>query len=212
MPSTSLENKIYQLSLDKQDDLPVNDQEESLSNHSYESFTDEIVEEMSEMELLQHLDALEDPLSVCQRLFTKVPEPFHGFIHDLYHQGLVVIEDFINESDRKTILDEAHDLLDNGVLKDSSSHGPDTDPFRDHAARRDVMAWLKADQCTPGLGAILRKLEEFKAELDTFISLSSTEHQLACYPGDGAYYEVRLHFAYAKLIHRDTEMHSQTMI
>ncbi|CEO96924.1 hypothetical protein PBRA_005528 [Plasmodiophora brassicae] len=139
------------------------------------------VVDVTEAELLALLDANENPLLTCRRLFLpgagrhRLQVLSAADADRLYRDGVVVIDGFV---DGATVASARHSAL-----------SMRSDGFRDNDARDDVIAWLHAGQGGGGpLDAVLARLECLRRDLSRLIALRGTvEYQLAVYAPGGRY-------------------------
>ncbi|KAI9265634.1 hypothetical protein BY458DRAFT_547826 [Sporodiniella umbellata] len=219
----SLEDRLYRLATAKEQeplpDFPDN-KSDLPSDFEYDpagaSDEEEIVEEMTEDELLKYLDQQEDALTVSQRLFYQelnTTQSQHQAdtwllqtlnaqdLETLYGQGWVELEGLIDLDLLKAAYTEAKTLYEQGSLVPASRvKETSEDPFRDTTARDDAIVWLdpqgevenKASLPPPThLQQVLDYLQgPFAQDLKRAIRLNGrSEYQLAYYHPHGAHYD-----------------------
>ncbi|SPR01876.1 unnamed protein product (mitochondrion) [Plasmodiophora brassicae] len=164
------------------------------------------VVDVTEAELLALLDANENPLLTCRRLFLpgagrhRLQVLSAADADRLYRDGVVVIDGFVDGATVASARHSALSMRSDGVLarpaiaKARSAGVADgdagaLDEFRDNDARDDVIAWLHAGQGGGGpLDAVLARLECLRRDLSRLIALRGTvEYQLAVYAPGGRY-------------------------
>ncbi len=106
------------------------------------------VEDISEQELLAMLDAEEDSLFVCRRLFKDRPQNEWQLrcltahhVQQLKETGVVVIDDLLNQEVVDQVRQEALKMVGEGKLKPPHEQRKNEDPFRDQTARNDLICW-----------------------------------------------------------------------
>ncbi|KAJ3106058.1 hypothetical protein HDU97_007061 [Phlyctochytrium planicorne] len=137
--------------------------------------SEEIVEDISESELLSAMDQMEDSLLVARRLFkleglqvTAVPKiqdiiipmpedpspPFSSLeldvlpaaaVEALWRQGFTFIDGLLDADLAREARDRGIQMGNDGLLTPASEVRMDDDPFRDRTARDDIIAWLHPD-------------------------------------------------------------------
>ncbi|KAG2202207.1 hypothetical protein INT47_002126 [Mucor saturninus] len=216
----SLEDRILRMEATNVSDLPdFPDNKSDLPSDfeydpaEYDDEEEEIVEEISENELLRYLDQQENPLSVAQRLFyhelntTQYQRQSDTWdlncltpqaLEELYGTGWTELEGIVDLDTLKGAHEEAVSLQDAYVMpKDLRA---EDDPFRDVSARDDAIVWLDPNNENNALGTVdtppyLSRILEFISgplyhDLSKMIRLQGrTEYQLAYYHPNGARYE-----------------------
>jgi hypothetical protein len=162
--------------------------------------------ELPESELIHLLDAQENPLLVCRRLFLHaqlssllLPQPTldlevlaPAHIHQLHKCGILVLDDVF---DAQTVIQAREDtlrtLLPGGRLVKPSSTRDADDPFRDEDARADVIAWMSPeDGISAALAAIMHRLAVVQRDLSKVVHLhGEVEYQLAVYESNVGGYD-----------------------
>lgn len=114
---------------------------------------EEVIEDITEQEMLQLLEEQEDSLEVARRLFfcqrpdqvsdqLQILSPDH--LESLFQHGVVVI-DGLFESSASSCVDDARsvalEMFANGQLQPASMVKENDDPFRDRTARDDWICW-----------------------------------------------------------------------
>ncbi|CAO3697679.1 unnamed protein product [Rhizopus stolonifer] len=177
---------------------------------------EEIVEEITEDELLKYLDQQEDALTVSQRLFyneLNTTESQHKSdswnlecltakdVEELYGKGWTELEGLIDLDILRGAFEEAKDLHEKNILVPASRVKENTDdPFRDVTARDDAIVWLDPQDNVdshvsttppPNLQKVLDFLQgPFHHDVSNMVRLNGrNEYQLAYYHPNGAHYE-----------------------
>ncbi|KAG0271108.1 hypothetical protein BGZ95_001139 [Linnemannia exigua] len=210
----ALANRIlkYAAATSKTSDLPPfpGDDVESLpSDYEYqegdyddEEYDEEEVEEISEMELLSHLDASMPPLLLAQELFNSDVDASTFSVlkstnaNQLFEQGYTVLDNVLPLSTIQSVRQWATEMFKSGQMdKASGKHNEEDDPFREGNARGDYTIWVspgsKFLEVSPELKACVdwfsRELHE---DLTKVVHLhGQAEYQLAYYPPDSSHYE-----------------------
>ncbi|GJJ68574.1 hypothetical protein EMPS_00920 [Entomortierella parvispora] len=184
--------------------FPGDDVESLPSDYEYEEGLEEEeeVEEISEMDLLQHLDASMPPILLAQELFNedvdssafKVLTSDHA--NELFHQGYTTLENVLDLSVIQSVREWGTEMFKTGQMdKASGKHNEEDDPFREGNARGDYTIWV-----SPG-SKFLEQSQALKACVDWFSKQlhedlakvvhlhGQAEYQLAYYPPDSSHYE-----------------------
>ncbi|KAI8060295.1 hypothetical protein BC940DRAFT_312245 [Gongronella butleri] len=195
-------------------DLPdfPDDKSDLPSDYEYEpndEEEEEIVEDITESELLKYLDQQQDPLQVAQRLFYHELNTLTAQKHEhdwklkcipnkcmeeLYAKGWTQMDYLIDLDTLKGARHEADAWLQQGKFMPASrAKTSEEDPFRDTNARDDAIVWL--DPAANDNPTNFQKVLDFfsgplHADLASMIRLNGkTEYQLAYYHPDNARYE-----------------------
>ncbi|KAG0745853.1 hypothetical protein G6F57_008982 [Rhizopus arrhizus] len=218
----TLEDRLLRLAATDASDLPEfpDDKSDLPSDFEYnpEDYEEEeeVIEEITEAELLKYLDQQEDALTISQRLFyheLNTTEYQHKSstwdlqcltaedVEALYGKGWVELEGLIDLDILKGAYEEAKNLHENNVLIPASRVKENSDdPFRDVTARDDAIVWLDPQNNLdnhvsttppPYLQKVLEFLQgPFHHDISSMIRLNGrTEFQLAYYHPNGAHYE-----------------------
>ncbi|KAF9091095.1 hypothetical protein BGX29_006621 [Mortierella sp. GBA35] len=206
----ALANRILKYAAAKSSDLPPfpGDDVESLpSDYEYQEGSEydveeEEVEEISEMELLGHLDASMPPLLLAQELFNSDVDSSSFKVlksdnaNELFHQGYTILDNVLPLETIQAVRQWATEMFKTGQMdKASGKHDEAEDPFREGNARGDYTIWV-----SPG-SKFLEKSPELKKCVDWFSGRlhedlarvvhlhGQAEYQLAYYPPDSSHYE-----------------------
>ncbi|CEP13950.1 hypothetical protein [Parasitella parasitica] len=217
---SSLEDRILRMAATDVSDLPdfPDDKSDLPSDFEYnpEDYQEEeVVEEISESELLKYLDQQESALSVVQRLFyhelnTSGYQRNSGSwnfdcltpqaAEELYSRGWTEIEGQLDLEILRGAHEEALQLMEQGQFTPAKSFSGN-DPFRDAAARDDSILWFDpGNQANHGMGIVdtppyfERILEfiqgPFMSDIKSMLRLNGrAEYQLAYFHPGGARYE-----------------------
>ncbi|CAO0791344.1 unnamed protein product [Mucor circinelloides] len=218
----SLEDRILRMAATDATDLPdfpddKSDLPSDFEYHpeDYEQDEEEIVEEISESELLKYLEHQESGLSVAQRLFYHelntteyqrnsgswdlnclTPEA----VEELYSKGWTELEGQLDLDTLKGAHEESVQLLEQGQFIPARSFS-ENDPYRDTAARDDSILWFDPEnQADYEKGIVdipphFQKIIEFiqgplMHDIKNMVRLNGrTEYQLAYFHPEGARYE-----------------------
>ncbi|CAO3573588.1 unnamed protein product [Mortierella alpina] len=203
----ALASRIMKYAASKDADLPPfpGDNVESLpSDYEYEEGLDEEeeVEEISEMELLQHLDASMPPLLLAQELFNEDVDSTSFKVltannaNELFEKGYTVLESAIDSSVIQAVREWGTHMFNAGQMdKASGKHNAEEDPFREGNARGDYTIWVSpGSEFLEQSAALNRCVDWFSKELHEDLAKvvhlhGQAEYQLAYYPPDSSHYE-----------------------
>ena len=154
-------------------------------------------EEIDEDELLEQMDAMQDPLEVCREIVDPRRMPPNALLDAptaqlLYDRGYAVIDNFLDADLAEQLAGQALELDGSGLLR-APHAARDAAQFNlDEDARNDVTMWVHAGEYagTP-LGAAIARLTELRSVLSTFVAFhpdNLAEVQLALYKGGGGRY------------------------
>jgi len=220
-PKTSLEDRILQLAIQDPDTLPQFPDDKSDLPSDFEYIPDnyeeeEVIENITESDLIQYLDQQEHPLSVVRRLFyhelnssesqKKSSEWRLQYLspeklEELYGKGWTEIEGLIDLETLKSAHNAAKDLLQKGLFQSpQTTKETSDDPFRDIKARDDIIIWLDSIKKNTSLPThLLASFDKIMSfidgplydDLSEMIQLSNLkEFQLSYYHKNGAHYDV----------------------
>ncbi|ORZ28729.1 hypothetical protein BCR41DRAFT_376226 [Lobosporangium transversale] len=185
--------------------FPGDDIESLPSDYEYnegDDYQEEEIEEISEMDLLQQLDASIPPLLLAQELFNenvdsksfKVLSADNG--NELFHNGFTVLENVIDPSIIQTVREWSIHMFKTGQMdKASGRHDEEEDPFREGNARGDYTIWVSpGSKFLEQSQALNDCVDWFSKQLhDDLAKLvhlhGDAEYQLAYYPPDSSHYE-----------------------
>ncbi|KAG9327716.1 hypothetical protein KVV02_006420 [Mortierella alpina] len=203
----ALASRIMKYAASKDSDLPPfpGDDVESLpSDYEYEEGLEEEeeVEEISEMELLQHLDASMPPLLLAHELFHEDVDPTSFKVltadnaNELFEKGYTVLESAIDSSVIQDVREWGTHMFKTGQMdKASGKHNAEEDPFREGNARGDYTIWVSpGSKFLEQSSALNRCVDWFSKELHEDLAKvvhlhGQAEYQLAYYPPDSSHYE-----------------------
>ncbi|KAG0266548.1 hypothetical protein DFQ27_009658 [Actinomortierella ambigua] len=196
---------VSKTTLDDLPDFPSDDVESLPSDFEYnpdDYDEEEEVEEISEMELLKQLDASMPPLLLARELFHENVDSSQFSVltaeqaNQLFEKGYTVLNDVLDQSTIRQVREWATACFKAGkMVKASSRHNEDDDPFREGNARGDYTIWV-----SPG-SQILKESQPLQACVDWFSQRlhkdlervvhlhGQAEYQLAYYPPDASHYE-----------------------
>ncbi|KAF9920955.1 hypothetical protein FBU30_009067 [Linnemannia zychae] len=199
----------YATSTSKTSDLPPfpGDDVESLpSDYEYQEGDDEEyeeeIEEISEMELLGHLDASMPPLLLAQELFNSNVDcsAFNVLTADnaneLFHKGYITLDNVLPLSTIQSVRQWAIEMFKSGKMdKASGKHNEEDDPFREGNARGDYTIWVSPGSKFLEVSPALKECVDWFSgrlheDLAKIVHLhGQAEYQLAYYPPDSSHYE-----------------------
>ncbi|KAI8972735.1 hypothetical protein BDB01DRAFT_809061 [Pilobolus umbonatus] len=211
----SLEDRILQLMKTEEEELPdfPDDKSDLPSDFEYNpddyEEEEEVIENISESDLIQYLDQQEHPLSVVHRLFYhELNTPQHKQItrdlkcllsekaEELYSRGWTSVEGLIDLD----ILRSAHQAAQQ-LVRDNKFESPQqlaeksTDSIHDMKARDDTIIWLNTIKQLPYHSPFDKIISFIEGPLyDDLAKLvhlkGNKEYQLSYYHKQGARYEV----------------------
>ncbi|ORX50525.1 hypothetical protein DM01DRAFT_1324946 [Hesseltinella vesiculosa] len=215
MTDTSLEAQILKAAAKSgADDLPdfPDDQSDLPSDYEYvpnDDDDEEIIEDITESDLLKYLDQQRDPLQVVQRLFYHEINTLSAQKHEhdwklkcipnrcmeeLYGQGWTQMDYLLDLDTLKGANQEAVHMLKEGKFVPAGRvKDVEDDPFRDNNARDDAIIWM--DPAANDNPPFFQKVLDFYSgplhdDLSSMIRLNGkTEYQLAYYHPNNARYE-----------------------
>lgn len=164
---------------------------------------EEVVEDMTEAELLSLLDAEADPLLVARTLLRDgwrarlqaagATALSSAHVEALLARGWAVLEGACSAEACAAADEEASRRLQGGLLCDPGEmHASRDDPFRDSAARGDRLAFVPRAGDKGALSGALAALEALRGQAGLVFALrdgrAGDETQLAVYSGQGESY------------------------
>ncbi len=113
-------------------------------------------------------------------------------LDDLASKGVAVRDGVLGSGEMvAAALEELRRLREDGVMKQAGMTTEREGKWVNNQVRGDLHAWLHEGQVsTPGLAALLGRLQEVRTDLERVygVQFGSTQLQATCYPGNGARY------------------------